>query len=78
MEHARVDIIYRSGVRRESYSNRFATALEGVDIDKPVQISGRGGRLTLVPRVVGPIRRVGPVQVRDVQFYAPTRTVALR
>lgn len=68
MERAGVDIITDGEIRRESYSNRFATALEGVDIAKPGQLSGRGGRITLVPRVVGPIRRVGPVQVRDVQF----------
>ena len=68
MERAGVDIITDGEIRRESYSNRFATALEGVDIDRPGQLSGRGGRPTLVPRVVGPIRRVRPVQVRDVQF----------
>lgn len=68
MERAGVDIITDGEIRRESYSNRFATALEGVDIATPGQISGRGGRITLVPRVVGPIRRRGPVQVRDVQF----------
>jgi len=68
MERAGVDIITDGEIRRESYSNRFATALEGVDIDRPGQIIGRGGQPTPVPRVVGPIRRVRPVQVRDVRF----------
>jgi 5-methyltetrahydropteroyltriglutamate--homocysteine methyltransferase len=68
MERAGVDIISDGEIRRESYSNRFATALEGIDIDKPGQIIGSSGRPTPVPRVVGPVRRVRPVQVRDVQF----------
>jgi 5-methyltetrahydropteroyltriglutamate--homocysteine methyltransferase len=68
MERADVDIISDGEMRRESYSNRFATALEGVDIDRPGQIIGSSGRSTPVPRVVGPIRRARPVQVGDVQF----------
>jgi len=68
MERAGVDLISDGEIRRESYSNRFATALEGIDIDRPGQIIGGSGRATPVPRVVGPIRRVRPVQVRDVQF----------
>jgi 5-methyltetrahydropteroyltriglutamate--homocysteine methyltransferase len=68
MECAGVDIISDGEIRRESYSNRFATALEGVDLDRPGQIIGSTGRATPVPRVVGPIRRVRPVQVRDVEF----------
>src|SRR5919109_1881207 len=68
LERADVDIITDGEIRRESYSNRFATALEGVDIDRPGQITGSSGRPIPVPRVVGPIRRVRPVQVRDVQF----------
>jgi len=68
MERAGVDIITDGEIRRESYSNRFATSLEGVDIDRPGQIIGRSGRPTQVPRVVGPIRRVRPVQVEDVKF----------
>jgi 5-methyltetrahydropteroyltriglutamate--homocysteine methyltransferase len=68
MERAGVDIITDGEMRRESYSNRFATALEGVDTDRPGQIIGSSGRPTPVPRVVGPVRRVRPVQVRDVQF----------
>jgi 5-methyltetrahydropteroyltriglutamate--homocysteine methyltransferase len=68
LERAGVDLITDGEIRRESYSNRFATALEGIDIDRPGQIIGASGRSTPVPRVVGPIRRVRPVQVRDVQF----------
>ncbi len=68
MQRAGVDIITDGEIRRESYSNRFATALEGVDIDNPGHIIGSSGRSTPVPRVVGPIRRVRAVQVRDVQF----------
>jgi 5-methyltetrahydropteroyltriglutamate--homocysteine methyltransferase len=68
MQRAGVDIISDGEMRRESYSNRFATALEGVDPDRPGRIISSSGRQTPVPRVVGPIRRVRPVQVRDVQF----------
>jgi 5-methyltetrahydropteroyltriglutamate--homocysteine methyltransferase len=68
MQRAGVDIITDGEIRRESYSNRFATALEGVDIDRPGHIIGSSGRPTPVPRVVGPIRRVRPVQARDVRF----------
>jgi 5-methyltetrahydropteroyltriglutamate--homocysteine methyltransferase len=68
MERAGVDIITDGEIRRESYSNRFATALDGIDIDQAGQLIGSSGRSTPVPRVVGPIRRLRPVQVRDVQF----------
>jgi 5-methyltetrahydropteroyltriglutamate--homocysteine methyltransferase len=68
MERAGVDIISDGEVRRESYSNRFATALDGVDITRPGTVTGRTGRPTTVPRVVGPIRRAHAVQVRDVAF----------
>ena len=68
MERAGVDIISDGEIRRESYSNRFATALEGIDIERPGEIAGSGGQTTLVPRVVGPIRRSRPVQVGDVEF----------
>ncbi len=68
MERAGVDIISDGEIRRESYSNRFATALEGIDIEKPGKIAGNGGNITLVPRVVGTVRRSGPVQVADVEF----------
>src|ERR1700736_3802439 len=67
-ERAGLDIITDGEIRRESYSNRFATALEGVDIDNPGTAFDRSGRKTLVPRVLGPVCRKHPVQVRDVQF----------
>jgi 5-methyltetrahydropteroyltriglutamate--homocysteine methyltransferase len=68
MERAGIDIVSDGEMRRESYSNRFATALEGVDIDNPGQVPSRTGRLQLVPRVVGPIRRRHAVERRDVEF----------
>lgn len=68
LEQAGVDIITDGEIRRESYSNRFATALEGIDLERPGQVMSSNGTATLVPRVVGPIRRIRPVQVRDVEF----------
>jgi len=65
---AGIDIVTDGEIRRESYFNRFATAFEGIDIDRPGQVYGRDGTLQWVPRVIGPIRRIGPVQVRDVEF----------
>jgi 5-methyltetrahydropteroyltriglutamate--homocysteine methyltransferase len=67
-ERAGLDILTDGEMRRESYSNRFATALEGLDLDNPGTVLSRTGRKILVPRVVGPVRRKHPVQVRDVQF----------
>jgi 5-methyltetrahydropteroyltriglutamate--homocysteine methyltransferase len=68
MERAGVDIISDGEIRRESYSNRFATALDGVDLDRPGTAVDRTGHPNPVPRVVGPIRRRQPVEIRDVQF----------
>jgi 5-methyltetrahydropteroyltriglutamate--homocysteine methyltransferase len=68
MEQAGVDIISDGEARRESYSNRFATALDGIDTVTPGTTMGRSGQSVAVPRVVGPIRRTRPVQVRDVAF----------
>ncbi|TPG45731.1 5-methyltetrahydropteroyltriglutamate--homocysteine methyltransferase [Roseomonas nepalensis] len=68
MERAGIDIVTDGEVRRESYSNRFALALDGVDLDNPARTMGRAGKETMVPRVVGPIRRTRPVEVRDVEF----------
>jgi 5-methyltetrahydropteroyltriglutamate--homocysteine methyltransferase len=68
MERAGIDIITDGEVRRESYSNRFATALEGMDLDHPGTALDRTGHPNPVPRVVGPIRRTRPVEVRDVTF----------
>ena len=67
-ERAGLDIITDGEMRRESYSNRFATALDGVDIDNPGQGLDRSGHPNPVPRVTGRIRRRHAVQVRDVQF----------
>jgi 5-methyltetrahydropteroyltriglutamate--homocysteine methyltransferase len=68
MERAGVDVVTDGEMRRESYSNRFATALDGVDLDEPGVALDRTGHPNPVPRVVGPIRRTGPVEVRDVEF----------
>jgi len=68
MELAGVDVITDGEMRRESYSNRFATALEGVDLDDPGVALDRTGHENPVPRVVGAIRRTRPVEVRDVEF----------
>jgi 5-methyltetrahydropteroyltriglutamate--homocysteine methyltransferase len=68
MERAGVDVITDGEMRRESYSNRFATALDGVDLDRPGVALDRTGHENPVPRVVGPIRRTRPVEVRDVEF----------
>jgi 5-methyltetrahydropteroyltriglutamate--homocysteine methyltransferase len=68
MERAGIDIVTDGEIRRESYSNRFALALDGVDVDNPARTMGRAGKETLVPRVVGKIRRNRPVEVRDVEF----------
>jgi 5-methyltetrahydropteroyltriglutamate--homocysteine methyltransferase len=68
MERAGIDIVTDGEIRRESYSNRFATALEGVDADNPAIIKSRSGQDTAVPRVVGAIRRTQPVELRDMQF----------
>jgi len=68
MERAGVDVITDGEMRRESYSNRFATALGGVDLDDPGVALDRTGHENPVPRVVGPIRRTHPIEVRDVEL----------
>jgi 5-methyltetrahydropteroyltriglutamate--homocysteine methyltransferase len=68
MERAGVDVITDGEMRRESYSNRFATALEGVDLDNPGVALDRTGHENPVPKVIGPIRRTRPVETRDVEF----------
>jgi 5-methyltetrahydropteroyltriglutamate--homocysteine methyltransferase len=67
MERAGIDVVTDGEIRRESYSNRFALSLDGIDADRPATIAGRNGP-TLVPRIVGPIRRRGAVEVRDAAF----------
>src|ERR1051325_605773 len=68
LERAGVEIVTDGEMRRESYSNRFATALDGVDLDNPGVALDRTGHENPVPRIVGPIRRTRPVEVRDVEF----------
>ena len=68
MERAGLDIITDGEMRRESYSNRFATALEGVDIENPGTTINRSGGQSVVPRIVGSITRKSPIEVRDVEF----------
>ncbi len=67
-ERAGLDIITDGEIRRESYSNRFATALEGVDLDNPGTALDRSGHPNPVPRVTGKIRRRHAVEIRDVEF----------
>jgi 5-methyltetrahydropteroyltriglutamate--homocysteine methyltransferase len=67
-ELAGLDILTDGEARRESYSNRFATALDGVDIDNPGTALDRSGHPNPVPRVTGPVRRRHPVEVEDVKF----------
>src|SRR3954470_11244807 len=67
-ERAGLDVITDGEMRRESYSNRFATALEGVDVDNPGIALDRSGHPNPVPRVAGKVRRKHPVEVRDVEF----------
>jgi 5-methyltetrahydropteroyltriglutamate--homocysteine methyltransferase len=68
MENAGIDIIGDGEMRRESYSNRFATALEGIDIETPGSIINRVGKKSIVPRIVGPITRRAPIEAGDVEF----------
>jgi 5-methyltetrahydropteroyltriglutamate--homocysteine methyltransferase len=68
LERAGIDIVTDGEIRRESYSNRFATALEGIDGDNPAIITSRSGQATPVPRVVGAIKRTNPVELRDMEF----------
>jgi 5-methyltetrahydropteroyltriglutamate--homocysteine methyltransferase len=67
-EEAGLDIVTDGEMRRESYSNHFATALDGVDIDQPGTALDRSGHPNPVPRIVGPVRRRHPVEVEDVRF----------
>src|SRR3954471_23175204 len=67
-EEAGLDILTDGEIRRESYSNHFATALDGLDLDSPGSVRNRSGKDIPVPRVTGDIRRPRPVQVDDVRF----------
>jgi len=77
-ERAGLDIITDGEQRRESYSNRFATALDGVDIDNPGTALDRSGHPNPVPRVVGKVRRKFPVEVRDVEFLRAATSRAIK
>jgi 5-methyltetrahydropteroyltriglutamate--homocysteine methyltransferase len=68
MERAGIDIITDGEMRRESYSNRFATALEGIDIERPGSTLNRSGQPIPVPRIAGPIRRTAAVEISDLLF----------
>src|ERR1700751_3440101 len=78
-ERAGLDILTDGEERRESYSNRFATALDGVDIDNPGTALDRSGHPNPVPRVTGPVVRTGPIEVSDVEFLRAStdRTVKI-
>ncbi|MGE5640524.1 MAG: 5-methyltetrahydropteroyltriglutamate--homocysteine methyltransferase [Clostridia bacterium] len=67
-ERAGIDIVTDGEARRESYFNHFATALSGIDLDRPAMVSNRNGKLVPVPRVVGEIQRLQPVEVDALQF----------
>lgn len=78
MERAGVDVITDGEVRRESYSNRFATALDGIDLERPGSIVNRLGKPSVVPRIVGPVRRSRPVILRDVEFLRAATSHRIR
>src|SRR4029079_6570962 len=78
MERAGIDIVTDGEVRRESYSNRFALALDGIDAEHPGHVGRSGGGTTPVPRVVGRIRRRGPVETRDPEFLLRHATRATK
>jgi 5-methyltetrahydropteroyltriglutamate--homocysteine methyltransferase len=68
LERAGLDIVSDGEIRRESYFNRFATALSGIDIERPGIVRSRNGKDTPVPRVVGKVTRLRPVELRDAEF----------
>jgi 5-methyltetrahydropteroyltriglutamate--homocysteine methyltransferase len=77
-ERAGLDIVTDGEMRRESYSNRFATALEGVDVDNPGTALDRSGHPNPVPRVVGKVRRKHPVEVEDVKFLRANTSCTIK
>src|SRR4029079_4078160 len=78
MERAGLDIISDGEIRRESYFNRFATALSGIDIDRPGLVKSRNGKETQVPRVIGKIKRLRPVEKRDAEFLRRNTSRAIK
>ncbi|MFL6567095.1 MAG: hypothetical protein ACJ8G5_19310, partial [Burkholderiales bacterium] len=77
-EAAGLDIVSDGEIRRESYSNRFATALEGVDIVNPGTTINRSGAQAVVPRIAGPVKRARPVEIRDVEFLRRNTTKKIK
>jgi 5-methyltetrahydropteroyltriglutamate--homocysteine methyltransferase len=77
-ERAGLDILTDGEIRRESYSNHFATALDGIDIDNPGTALDRSGSPNPVPRIVGPIRRTGPIGAADVLFLRANTDRAIK
>jgi 5-methyltetrahydropteroyltriglutamate--homocysteine methyltransferase len=78
MERAGIDIVTDGEIRRESYSNRFALALDGVDAATPGELRSHTGRVTKVPRVVGPIRRIAGIEIQDALFLKEHATRATK
>jgi 5-methyltetrahydropteroyltriglutamate--homocysteine methyltransferase len=78
MERAGIDIVTDGEMRRESYSNRFSTELQGVDIENPGKTVNRSGGFSVVPRITGAIKRRGPVEVRDVEFLRAHTTKKIK
>jgi 5-methyltetrahydropteroyltriglutamate--homocysteine methyltransferase len=78
MEEAGIDVVTDGEIRRESYSNYFANALEGLDLDEPGTAMDRTGHPNPVPRIVGPIRRARQVQVRDAEFLRALTSRSVR
>jgi 5-methyltetrahydropteroyltriglutamate--homocysteine methyltransferase len=78
MERAGLDIVSDGEIRRESYFNRFATALSGIDIDQPGIVVNRNGKQVPVPRVVGKVKRLRPVEQRDAEFLRRTTSRAIK
>src|ERR1700681_2862201 len=78
MERAGIDIVSDGEIRRESYSNRVAVALDGIDAEHPGHVGRSGGGTTPVPRVVGKIRRRRPVELRDAEFLLAHATHATK
>jgi 5-methyltetrahydropteroyltriglutamate--homocysteine methyltransferase len=78
IERAGIDIVTDGEIRRESYSNRFALALDGIDAEHPGRVGRSGGGTTAVPRIVGPIRWRGPAERRDAEFLLAHATRATK
>src|ERR1700733_7470122 len=77
-ERAGLDIITDGEQRRESYSNRFATALDGIDVENPGTVINRNGKPIQVPRTIGPIRRTHPIELRDLEMLRASTDRAVK